>query len=426
MRTRLPIFYILFLFFFEAHADQVNWSISPEIISEKGVNAFDPQIAIDSNGHVGAAWIENKKVKFRSKLANHNWSIPTTLSESDASAVRVVLDDYQNVTIVWIENGMVKAASKSLTGDWDKIEILSDYCSSSPYLAIDKEGNVIAAWLRKKNIETSTKLFGSNWQSKVTLNAPATANPIVNIGGSGSHERAIMVWQGESKGIQAIFYSTKFIKGNWSSPKVISEPEQHAVNPFVALDIDGNALAIWYTYDKAEKDYFNVIVKSLSFSSSKGTWDAAPTDLSLPGIANPEKLKACAAFDLMGNAITLWFTSFDNKTFALQSAIKPVNDSWSNIVDLANVNTHLVSADLSITSSGDLSALYMAKKGNSLTIQSIESFANVPLQWSAPITISKGTKNAYPKIVTSGGHTAAVWICNNGVNNQIAYLYGFR
>lgn len=414
----------------QMHAENVNWSNVPIVLSEKGVNAFDPQIAIDPNGYAVAAWIENHTVKSKTKYVNGTWNEATILSGPMASSVKLVLDNNGNVTAIWLENGSIKTTSKSPNGNWNQIVTLSDSCCYSPSLIVDNDGNVIAAWVRNENIETSTKYFESHWQPKVTLNSSTAANPIVAIGGSGSNKKAVIVWQGVSNGVSVIFSSMKFMKGNWNSPKVISELEYHAVKPSIDIDQNGNALAVWLTYDKAEKDYFNVAVKSSVYSSLKGNWSATST-LSLLGNCNPKTLKTHAAYDIQGNAIAFWNTSLNNETYTLQSAVKLLNSTWSDNIDVLNDHNNAFAIDL-FTSLGDILVLYMNRDGNFLTIQSIELNLNDLINnfRSMPITISQGTNNAYPRITASLSgniiHTAAVWICNNGINNQVVGLTGFR
>lgn len=431
MKKKLCLIFTFLILFSSVHSDNVNWSTSPEVLSGAGINAAAPQIAVDAHGNAIAAWIENHIVKSRTKLVNNPWSSTVTISGARASSVKIVLDYDGNATAVWVENGAIKTASKNLHGNWSSSTTLSNANAYSPTLSVGSAGDVIAVWLRNGNIETSTRRFGMNWQTKVTVNSTAAANPIVAIGGSGNNIRAVLVWQGISNGTNAVFASKKLISGNWNSAKVISEIEHHAAKPSVAVDANGNTLAIWYAYDNIEKKHVNVVVKSSACSSLSGVWDAV-SSLSLPGMCNPEALNALVAFDPAGNAVALWNTSFDGETFSLESAVKSVNGSWSDPVDLVNSNFRVSLADLSVTSSGDALGLYMFYNGSNLAIQSVESDGNGILNhsWSVPVTISQGANNAYPKIAASLSgnviHSAAVWVNNNGVNNQIIGLTGSK
>lgn len=427
-KTLCVIFTILM--FSQLHCSSINWSSSPTIISGGG-NASSQQIAIDGNGNVVAVWVESNFVKSSTKTVSGSWSAAVNISATGASSPCLVSDHSGNATAVWVENGVIKAATKLFSGGWSSSTALSSSGASSPTICVDATGNVIAAWVRNGNLETSTKLFGMSWQTSVKITSSAAASPSIAIAGTGSAPRAVVVWQGTSSGVNVIFSATRTISGPWGSAEIISETAHNAAQPFVAVDTHGNALAVWYSYDISGVSYTNVIVKSAERFASNGTWSDV-SSLSASGLRNPATLVARVAFDSIGNAVALWNTSFDDETFNIESAVKPVNGSWSSPVDLINSNLYAYSADLSATAFGDVLGLYMFYNGASLLIQSVESDMNGFLNnfWSVPITISPGTDNAFPKIAASlNGNViraAAVWTNFNGSANVVVASTGSK
>lgn len=431
MKKFLCLFFTSLALISHVHSANLNWTRPPVVLSGTGVDATNPQIAIDASGNVIAAWVENNLIKASNKPVSGSWSSAVTISGSNSSAVSLVMDSNGNSTAVWIEGGITKAASKTLAGSWSSSTSLSTSGASAPALAVDTAGNVIAAWVRSGNVETSTKPFGSNWQGKLTLTSSAAATPSISIGGTGSSTRAVVVWQGTSGTTKAVFASTKGITGSWTSSVQISDTEQNAAQPYVAVDSNANALAIWYAYDLIGNNYADVIVQSAERNFLTGNWSNIST-LSLPGIRNPATLKAYVAYDTTGNAVAIWNTSYDDETFALESAVKPVFGYWSSGIDLANANLYGYSASVSATTYGNVCGLYMFYNGANLMIQSIESdingFSNNV--WSVPITISQGTDNAYPKIAaTLNGddiEAAAVWVHYDGSNSTVIASNGSK
>ncbi len=430
MKKILCLFFAI-LTFSHLHSNNLSWSSPPTILSGVTLNGSDPQVAIDSNGDAVAAWIENSLVKSSSKIVNGNWTAEVTVSATNASSPRLVSDLNGNATVIWVESGVIKAATKPFNGNWSSSTALSTSGASSPSLCVDAAGDVVAAWVRSGNLETSTKLFGLSWQSHVTITSTAAATPSVAIGGSGSNARAAVVWQGTVSGTNVVFSSTKLISGAWSTAQVISDTTHNSAQPFVAVDANANALAIWYAYDITGVSNTNVVVQSAERSSLTGLWGEV-FSLSAPGIRNPATLVARIALDSIGNAIALWTISFDDQTFNVESAIKPVNGQWSAPLDLVNSNLYAYIVDVSATSFGDVLSLYMFYNGNSLLIQSVESDINGFLNnfWSVPITISLGTDNAFPKIAATltGNviHAAAVWANFNGSHNLILAASGSK
>lgn len=419
------------LIFSQLHSGNINWSTTPVTLSGPGVNASDPSVAVDSTGDAVAVWIENSVVKASSKPVSGNWSGASTLSTTGASNPRLVMDGNGNATAVWVAGGAIKAASKPFYGNWGSVTSLSNNGASSPTLTVDAAGNLIAAWVRNGNIETSTKLFGANWQAKSTIPSSSSAAPSIAIGGTGSNTRAFLLWQGVSNGINVIFASTKSLSGGWSPGQVISDVVHYAAQPFIAVDNNTNASAIWYSYDIVGNSYSNVVVTSAAWSNLTDSWSAVSA-LSKPGIRNPSTLSARVAFDCFGNAIAFWNISFDDMTFNIESSVKPVNGSWSDPVELVTSNLYAYTAELSRTVCGDTVGIYSSFNGNSLMIQTMESNINgySNNMWSVPITISQGVDNAYPKIAATlyGNviNAAAVWMYNNGVNNTIVASTGAK
>lgn len=430
MKKILCLLFTLLLFS-HLHSTNITWSSTPTVLSGNLINASDPQVAIDKNGNAVAVWIENNIVKSSVKLVSGNWTPEVTVSATGASSPRLVSDSNGNATAVWVENGVIKTATKPFNSNWSSVSSLSNTGASYPTLCVDAAGDAIAAWVRSGNIETSTKLFGANWQAKVSISSTSAICPSIAVGSSGSNTRAVIVWQGVSNATNVVFTSTKLISGSWSNGAVISETVHNAALPYVAVDTKGNALAIWYAYDISGTYNYNVVVKSAARSITTGTWSPV-SSLSAPGIRNPLSLVARVAFDSVGNAIALWNISFDDETFTLESAVKPVNGNWSDPVDLINSNLYAYSADLSATDFGDVLSVYLFYNGNSLLIQSVESDMNGFLNnfWSVPITISRGDDNAYPKIAASltGNviHAAVVWVNYNGSNNTVVALTGAK
>lgn len=419
-----------FLMCFQLHSNNISWTTPPTVISG-GTNAVDPQVSIDTNGNAVSVWTESNVVKASSKPISGSWSSAVTISGTGASSPRLVVDQSGNATAVWVEGGVIKAASKPISGSWSIRTSLSSTGASSPTICVDSTGDVIAAWARAGNIESSTKLFGASWQTKVTISSASATIPVIAIGGSGINTRAVLVWQGISGGNSVIFSSSKLISGTWATAQVISETTHNAARPYVAVDSNANALAIWYAYDMTGTSFTNVVVKSAARPISTGVWGGA-CHLSQPGIRDPSTLNARVAFDNVGNAMALWTISFDDETYNLESAVNSVNGEWSTPVDLVTSNVYAYSAELSATSFGDILSLYMFYNGNSLMIQSVESDMNGFLNnfWSVPITLSLGSNNAFPKIAASLSgnviHAAAVWVNYNGVTNSVVASTGSK
>lgn len=410
--------------------NDIDWSFPPETLSTVGQNATDAQIAMDPNGNSVAVWLENGLVKSKSKPADMPWSAPSTISGFSASSPLIGMDASGNATAVWLEGSIVKAATKTLSGAWSSAATLSGNNASNPALAVGAAGAVIAGWVRTGDVQTSTKLAGGAWGNAATINGATSARPMIAIGGTGANTRAVVVWEDVTSSVRKVYASTKLIAAAWGTKQIISTDDPQAAYAQVAVDETGRATAVWYGYDVAGSQYSSVLVRSASMSSS-GSW-SAPSSLSKPGIRNPATLAARIGYDYTGNAIALWTTSFDDETFYIQSAIKPVNGCWAESKDLVKKNLYALQGDLAVSSLGNALALYMSYNGAALQIQSAELDITgfMDSVWSVPLSNSDGTQNGYPQVAaTLTGNTvnsAAVWINYDGMHTSVAASTGIR
>lgn len=134
--------------------------LSPADLSEAGQTAGSPQVAIDGQGGITAAWSRadggNYEAQAAFRPAGGSWQTPVTLSEAgyDAGDVQVAADWAGEVVAVWdtfppASVRTIQAAVKSpLSGSWSTPVTLATIGESvgDPQIAIDSRGNAIAVW----------------------------------------------------------------------------------------------------------------------------------------------------------------------------------------------------------------------------------------------------------------------------------------
>ncbi|HEX2579769.1 MAG TPA: hypothetical protein VHK67_05150 [Rhabdochlamydiaceae bacterium] len=432
--------FLTLLLFSKAMGNNISWSFPPVTLSSATLASSDPQVAIDGNGNAAAAWVENGIIKSSVKPVGMGWSAATTLSTAVASSPRIVSDLNGNLTAVWLESGVVKAATKPFAGSWGASTTLSGTLASFPHIAVDSVGDVVAVWARNGKIESSTKLFGASWQGTVTINSTSATSPHVAMGGTGSNRTAVVVWSGVSGSTKTVFASTKSVAassswissaGNWS-PQIVISNTTHSAYATVAVDSNANAIAAWYCYDvDTTGTIFSNVKVASSYLPSGGSWDA-PRTISEAGIRNPATLVARVAFDAIGNAIALWNTSFDDSTFNIESAVRPLRGTWTDPTEIVSSNLYALETDLAVSSLGDALAVYMFYNGDFMLIQSAESnFAGLENNaWSVPINLSSGANHGFPHVAStltgSSINAVVVWVSTNGTVNTILATTGTR
>ena len=291
--------------FGETWQDAVNLSLL-------GQQVGDPQIAVDGGGNVTAVWWKrdgaNHIVQTSTKPFGENWQTATDLAQvgQGFGLPQIAVDPKGDATAVWYYTGgggetIIQASTKPFGGTWQAAADLSLSSQSSiePQVAVDANGNATAIWqLYVGNnwvIQASTKLFGGTWQAAIDLSPSETTSndPQIAVDPYGN---ATAIWQRFDGGDWIIQTSTKLFGGSWQDAGALSETGFISKDPQIAVDVNGNAAAVWYRYDGS-----NYIIQA-STKPFGSTWQA-PVDLSQPSnLATTPQI----AIDPYGNDTAIW------------------------------------------------------------------------------------------------------------------------
>ncbi len=336
--------------------------LSPLNLSEAGQNAGQPEVAVDSAGDAVAVWYRsdgsNTIIQSAERPAGGAWSEPVNLSEEGQNAEKpqVAVDPQGNAVAVWRRNDgskyRIQAATRPPGGAWSEAVDLSEAGenASEPRVAIDSQGNAVAVWQR-----------------------PVGPSTVVQ-----SAERPA--------------------GGAWSAAVTISPSEKGASVPYVAVDPQGNAVAVWRYFDGT-----NLIIQSAERPAG-GAWSAA-VRISAEG-QNAESPQV--AVDPQGDAVAVWFREGGTEKI-IQSAERPAGGAWSEPVNLSAEEQIAVEAQVAVDSQGDAVALWRRREGSNDIIESAERPAGGA--WSGPVELSaKGQDAESPRVaVDPGGDAVAVW-----------------
>jgi len=425
------ILLLMFLFFsFQEANALITWSSPPVTISTEGADATSVQLGIDNSGNATAIWLEEGVVKSSFLPSDGSWSEILSLSSGGAASPLLVVDPAGNATAIWNISGSIQTASQPFGGSWGTPTTLVSSGGSAASIVNDTSGNVVAIWAASGAIESSTKLFGGSWQATPdVLASSGGSSPQVAIGSSGE---IFAVWHAVNPmtSMDAIYSSSKTLSGSWSTPVAISLDSQNCVYPQIAVDSNGNGLAIWYRYTLNGSQYTNVVVQSSKYSASGTTW-SDPVDLSSAGILNPADLNASVIYSSAGNAIAVWTNSADGSSYTISSAFLGVNGSWTNSTDIV---TDLYANSFS-TGFDPAGYVYLAFTQYDYPSSSLVIKNNVTVldglawnYWTPNGTISNGNQNAFPDVAITNSVPpnagVAAWNSYNGSNLIIQAVSG--
>jgi hypothetical protein len=136
------------------------------------------------------------------------------------------------------------------TAELIEIDNLGD--AGSPQIAIDADGNAIAVWQQNDGSHTNiyTNHFdGTDWGTAKlieTNDAGDASTPQIAFDADGN---AIAVWK-QFGGSHTNIYTNRYDGTDWGTAELIETDDTgDASTPQIAIDADGNAIAVWQQND---------------------------------------------------------------------------------------------------------------------------------------------------------------------------------
>jgi hypothetical protein len=282
------------------------------------------QVAIDSDGNAIAVWVMSNFLQgsssadiWASRYTPASGWLPAVKIENgsgDAGSPQIAMDGLGNAFVVFMqqESGRVNVvANRYLKGDgWSTaVPIESDDSgdASAPQIAIDAAGNAMVVWAWASasgppfsyNVWANRFTAGSGWGSAGPIDADnaTTANPAPHVAVDGAGN-AMAVWHRPDGGWDSI-WSNRYAAGSgWGTPVLVeTDNTNSARDARVALDANGNAMAVWIQSDGVRN---NAMANRWTSGTGWGTAVLIETDNAGPA------LEARIAIDPSGNATAVW------------------------------------------------------------------------------------------------------------------------
>ena len=399
--------------------------LAPENLSPESTNAEHPQVALDAAGDAVAVWQrwvdERLVIQTATRLAGTSWRADQNLSEAgvDAHGPQIAVNPAGDAVAVWYQAVgdsyyVIEAAVRPVGGTWGAPQDLSAPGATAdlPQVAIDRAGDAIAVWRRfspAPYVQAAVRPAGGTWSAPQDLTAPGGDAEGAEVAFD-SAGNAIAVWvrfNGANFIVQA---AARPAGGGWSLPQDLSATGGDSANPQIALDSAGNAVAVWERSEGA-----NVKIQT-AVRPAGGAW-SAPQDLSAPGedAREPE-----VAFDGWGNAMAIWSRS-NGAHYVIQAAERPFGGGWGAAEDLSAAGHSADVPQLALDPLGDAIAVWRRSDDGS---NGIAQAALRPAggTWGAIRDLSGSGEAAFdPDVaVDPAGNGLAVWMrFRSGVDEVI-------
>ncbi len=308
-----------------------GWGTAEPIGRDGGGSARDPDVAVDAEGSALAVWHQSdgtrEDVWFNRFTPTDGWGRAALVEHDDvgdALGPRIAMAPDGTATAVWhqFDGSHENVWSNRFTpgigwGIPRTIEDMSAGDALEPKVAMDADGNAIAVWHQfdgtRFNVWSNRYDSDGGWTEAHRLeesNAGDAIDPHVAMNPKGT---AAAVWQqfdGRSFGIWCSRYTPS---AGWRTAEPVETHELgDSLEPRVAIDPAGNAMAVWYRNDGAHDNIW-----ANHYRANRGWGEAQRIDHYDGGIVHQPRV----AMDPDGNAIAVWlvWTDVGDGVFGLWS-----------------------------------------------------------------------------------------------------------
>lgn len=270
-------------------------------------NANYPEVAVAGDGTAFVVWLQFDGTRYN-LWANRftpgaGWGEAVVIESNDAGVVNLdVTAGPDGVAIaVWAQDDGIHdriwANRFTPAAGWGVAEKIDSGPGPAdhPVVAMDPDGNAIAVWEQldgtRFNIWANRFTPAAGWGVAERIGRDELGSayePEVAVDANG---RAIVVWE-QYDGTRNDVWANRFTPtGGWATAELLELENSDSVDSStVAVDPDGNAIAIW-------RLGYNIWVNRLTPTTGWGTAEAIETD----DAADPD-----VALDSRGNAIAVW------------------------------------------------------------------------------------------------------------------------
>ncbi len=280
-----------------------------------------PALAVDAAGNAVTVWTQTDGFWSSRYTLSDRWS-PAELISRGGDALptaTVAMDAAGNAVAVWSQffvNDNIFTNRYTPSGGWGTSHRIDDNSGDAfaPQLAIGADGSAVAVWAQfdgtRDDVWSNRYAPDSGWGSPQrieTNNTVRASGPQVAVDANGN---AVAVWS-QFDGTRSDIWSNRYTPSSlWASARRIETNNAgDALEPQVGVDADGNALAVWKQFDGVTFDIW-------SSRYTSGSW-GAPARIETEDEGDASDPRVAVASD--GSAVAVW-KQFDGVTF----------DIWSN------------------------------------------------------------------------------------------------
>ena len=184
----------------------------------------------------------------------------------------------------------------------------------------------------------------------------------------------------------------------WLPPVQLSDPAYESYSPSIAVDPQGNAVAVWTTYEQS----LGMLVIQASTKLYGQSW-TAPQVISIPAESSAYGI---VRVDFQGNAVAVWSANVAGN--GIRSATKLFGQSWS-APDLVPTINGGIGYAFTLDNNGNVSILWY-EQIYMVGFQIYSSERILSGMWSPALRMSPSNSAIYPNIsIDPNGNVIGIW-----------------
>ena len=232
-----------------------------------------------------------------------------------------------------------------------------------PKIAFYANGNAIVVWTQidagPRNVNANRYTVGSGWGTAVKVETNAAGSSFGAQIAIGTDGTAIAVWQ-KSDGTRDNIWASRYAPLlGWTTPELIETGANDAGSPRIAIDANGNALAVWQQTDGTT---VNIWANRYTAGSGWGTAALIETD-NAADASSPQ-----IAIAANGNATAVWYQS-DGTRRNIVANRYTAGSGWGTaaLIELDNAG-FVVRPQIAVNGSGNAVAVWGQSDGTRINI----------------------------------------------------------
>lgn len=405
-----------------------SWVAPQDISGSTEATAF-PEVSVNATGDAVAIWYRDVGsktiVEAVERPAGGAWSEPVVLSdpagENEPTNTHVALDTAGNAVAVWsvFDSGStIRTAARPAGGEWSEPEDLSTAGGQTPQLAMNAAGEAVAVWNGFNGTDyvtwAATRPAGGDWSAPEDLSLAGEGDwwpPRVAIDADGN---AIAVWERQILGEDVIRAAILPAGDDWSDPEDLSLAGDNAREPVIAMSAAGTAVAAWAVAGSGIQ---------AAVRSPGGSWSASPEQVSAPG---QSAWDPAVTIDSNGNAAALW-QGPGTTGQVLRAAVRSLGGGWSAPKEVSDEKEGFVSYEIEAHASAGVVATWTSKLSPTPTY-GVQAAVRPPGGgWSEPEDLSAEGENAgLPDLgFDAAGNAVAIWGREVGAHDYVLQGAGY-